>query len=138
ALAGRGEMKRENEEGIDWWQVGAVVALTGIVVVDIVVPGRIIAPLAAAAERLDLEDGEEVSAERPLPRLPSEAWPVVALVAGVLVMGLAALRMLREQAVEGRWLWILAVAAATVLWSAGVLAALHKAEKALMGLSSGL
>lgn len=131
-------MKREDEEGIDWWQVGALVALAGIVVVDIVVPSRLIAPLAAAAERLGGEDNEVNAAVRTLPRLPSEAWPVAALVMGVLVMGLATLRMIREQAVEGRWLWILALAAASVLWSAGVLAALHKAEKAMAGLSPGI
>lgn len=112
--------------------------LAGVVVVDIVVPGRVIAPLAAAAERGTLEEEESLAEARPLPRLPSEAWPVAALVMGVLVVGLAALRMIREQAVEGRWLWILAVAAASILWSAGVLAALHKAEKALAGLSPGI
>lgn len=127
-------MKRGDEEGIDWWQVGALVALAGIVVVDIVVPGRLIAPLVAAAERI----GEDNNEAKALPRLPSEAWPVAALVVGVLVMGLAALRMVREQAVEGRWLWILALAAASILWSAGVMAALHKAEKALVGLSGGM
>lgn len=131
-------MKRADEEGIDWWQVVALVAVAGIVVVDIVVPGRVIAPLAAAAERLGEEENEASAAVRTAPCLPSEAWPVAALVMGVLVMGLAALRMIREQAVEGRWLWILALAAASVLWSAGVLAALHKAEKALAGLSPGI
>jgi hypothetical protein len=110
------------------------VALVGIVVVDIVVPAKLLVPLVSATERMG-EEADEAGAVR---GLPSVMWPTAALVLGVLVMGLAAWRMIREQAVEGRWLWTLAVAAATILWSASVMAALYKAEKALASLAGGM
>lgn len=123
-------------EGVDWWYV-TVVALVAVVSVgDIVVPALVVMPVLALSDRLSAGDDE--TPEGPMPRLPSRAWPIGFALLGLLAAGLVVARMMSERQVESRWLWLLAAAGMTVLWSGGVMAALDKAQKSLNQLSGSL
>ncbi len=116
-------------ESVDWWYVAAVALIALVSIGDIIIPALLVGPVTKLSERL----GDEEAEDAPLPAiaLPSVAWPIGFAVLGLVVVGLATSRMLAERCIEGRWLWVLAAAGVTVLWSLGVIAALEKAEKAL-------
>ncbi len=120
---------------IDWWHLGAVAALALIAIADIAVPARMLSPIATAGDRL--AEGE-VTTERITAALPSMAWPGLALALGLSVVGVGVWRMFVERSVEGRWLWVVAVAAAMVMWSAGVIAALSKAQHTIARMTGSL
>jgi len=123
-------------EGVDWWYV-TVIALVAVVSVgDIVVPALLVRPVVALSDRMSA--GEDEGPVGPIPRVPSKAWPIGFALLGLVAVGVAVARMISERQVEGRWLWLLAAAGMTVLWSCGVVAAVNKAEKALGQMSGSL
>jgi hypothetical protein len=119
----------------DWWQVVAIAVLAAIVLADVVVPAMTLLPVARAAERMADADPRP---EELISALPSVAWPVLAIVLGLGVVGLGVWRMYAEGAAESRWLWIVVMAGVTVLWSLGDIAVLSRAAKSIAGIAAGM
>jgi hypothetical protein len=119
----------------DWWHLASIALLVLIGAADIGVPGKVIAALVSAGERVASGD---VTPEQIVAGLPSVAWPVACVIVGLAVCGIAAWRMWTEGQVEGRWLWVLASAGLTVLWSCATIALVIKAHQSLARAAAGL
>jgi hypothetical protein len=116
------------DEDRDWWQIASVALLILIAVGDLAVMGGSFAAQIGAGEKI--AEGE-AGREQILAALPSIAWPVICLVVGLAVVGIAAWRMYDERRVEGRWLWIFGTAALMVFWSCATVVLLGQAARHL-------